>query len=154
MVVSVRSETTIDVIDDFVEYIDGFTTLVQDIGRDTFDKVRDPFLSELRFYPPVPPGSRYKRTFRLRRGWKLFIETLVNGFQFVVSNLTKYTPWVVGSLAKVRSVAAQFQRDFHKRNGWTLAVDTIDMWFDIFITEFETEFDSQLSEFATRRTKR
>jgi len=154
MVVSTRSVTTINPLDDFIDYVDSIESFVQDIGRDTFDKVRNPFLSALRFYPPVPPGSRYKRTFRLRRGWKLFIQTMVNGFELIVSNLTKYTPWVVGSLAKVRSAAAQFQRAFHRKNGWPLAVDIIDMWFDIFISEFEDEFDSQLSEFATRKTRR
>lgn len=82
------------------------------------------------------------------------MQTISNGFQFIVSNLTKYTPWIVGSLAKVRSIAAQFQRDFHQRNGWPLAVDTIDFWFDVFITEFEDEFDNRLSEFASRKTRR
>ena len=154
MVVSVRSVTTINPLDEFVDYIDSISETVQEIGQIAFDRVHDPFLNALRFYPPVPAGSRYKRTFRLRRGWRLFMQTISNGFQFIVSNLTKYTPWIVGSLAKVRSIAAQFQRDFHQRNGWPLAVDTIDFWFDVFITEFEDEFDNRLSEFASRKTRR
>ena len=152
MVASVRSITNVSVLDENKAFIEDITNAMQDIGKVAFSTIEQPFLRDLRFYPPVPAGSRYKRTFKLKRGWKAFYEAITSGFQIVVSNLVKYTRWVVGSLDVVRSTAVLFQRKLHKRNGWQQATDIVDMWFEIFLDEFEDAFDRELADFATRST--
>ena len=154
MVASVRALTEVNVLQENIDFVDNITETMQGIGQVAFSTIEQPFLRDLRFYPPVPAGSRYKRTFKLKRGWKAFYESIISGFQIVVSNLTKYTRWVVGSLDIVRSTAISFQRKFHARNGWPVATDIVDMWFNIFLDEFEDAFDRELSDFASRKTTR
>lgn len=153
MVASVRALTSVKVLDENMDFVDNITETMQGIGQTAFSAIEQPFLRDLRFYPPVPAGSRYKRTFKLRRGWKAFYQSIINGFQIVVSNLVKYTRWVVGSLDLVRSTAISFQSKLHKRNGWRVATDIVDVWFEIFLNEFEDAFDRELSDFATRSTR-
>lgn len=152
MVANVKALTEVTVLDENIDFIDTITETMQGIGTTAFSTIKDPFLRDLRFYPPKPAGSRYKRTFKLKRGWKTFYESIVSGFQIVVSNLVKYTRWVVGSLDTLRSSAASFQRKFHNRNGWPLAFDIVDMWFNIFMDEFDDAFDRELADFASRKT--
>lgn len=110
--------------------------LVADIAHEAFDEIRAQMLDALRFYPPVPSGSRYKRTFRLRNNWSVNLE--IGGgngglsVDLVVSNATPYTRWVVGTLSNIDTVARATQRAFHARNGWPIALDTTRFWFDAF----------------------
>lgn len=154
MVATVRALTEVSVLEENADFIDSITETMQGIGKTAFSTIKDPFLRDLGFYPPKPSGSRYKRTFKLKRGWKAFYESITSGFQIVVSNLVKYTRWVVGSLDIVKSTAMSFQRKFHSRNGWPLAFDIVDMWFQIFLDEFEDAFDRELADFASRKTTR
>lgn len=120
-------------------------TLAEQVGAE----IAVPLLNELQHYPPVPPGSKYLRTFKLRDGWRIDIGQAGGGqFRFEVSNSTDYTVWVVGSLATAREAAARFQRDFHRANGWFLATDTVTFWFNAFMEEYRERFNAQLSEFG------
>jgi hypothetical protein len=67
-------------------------------------------LTAVRTYPPVPPGSRYVRTFNLQRSWFLtpVIRTPAGGIQVSVRNSAEYANLVIGP----------DQRPYHRRTGW------------------------------------
>lgn len=104
------------------------------IARELYAELRPLMLAGLQFYPPVPAGSRYVRTYRLRRGWTVNLEIVGNGaglsIDLVVTNPTPYTRWVVGTLTNVDALARLTQQAFHARNGWPLALNTTRYWFD------------------------
>ncbi len=133
-----RLSQYISTIDDNARKI-AFTVAVE-----VFDEIRVQMLEALQFYPPVPPGSRYKRTFRLRRGWQLDLQlNAVTGgvsVALVTSNRTPYTGDVVGTLSNVDAVARATQKAFHARNGWPIALDTSRFWFDKFKDAFIEAF--------------
>lgn len=47
----------------------------------------------LKVYPPPRPRQKYKRTYRLRRGWKV---RQVNEFAYMIRNTVPYTKYVQG----------------------------------------------------------
>lgn len=105
-----------------------------------FDEIRVEMLTALQFYPPVPPGSRYKRTFRLKRGWIVDLHLHDNVLDLVVTNTTPYTGDVVGRLTTVQAEAEAMQEWFHRQNGWPLALNTTRFWFDKFRDAFIKAF--------------
>lgn len=115
------------------------------IAQEIYAELRPNMLSALQFYPPVSAGSKYIRTYRLRRGWEidLAVDTSGGGLQIdlTVRNQTPYTKWVVGTLTNVDAVARSTQRAFHARNGWLIALDTGRYWFD----QYKDQFVSQLT---------
>lgn len=114
------------------------------VAVEVFDELRVQMLEALQFYPPVPPGSRYKRTFRLRRGWQLDLQVnaITGGVSvaLVTFNPTPYTAKVVGTLSNVDAIARATQKAFHARNGWPIALDTARFWFDRFKDAFIEAF--------------
>lgn len=108
--------------------------LAADTAREVYDEIHAQMLAALRFYPPVPTGSRYKRTFRLQRGWQIDLDISSSGgslaIDLVVKNATPYTGKVVGTLTNIDAVALATQQAFHARNGWPLALNTTRYWFD------------------------
>lgn len=114
--------------------------ILHDVAAEVFDEIRVAMLEALRFYPPVPAGSKYVRTFRLRRGWDVRLEFTGNGVFLVVRNATPYTRYVVGLLTTADAAARATQRAFHARNGWPVALDTTRYWFDIFKDAFIEAF--------------
>lgn len=69
-------------------------------GATTISRVANDYIARMQIdlnrYPPPPPGSRYKRTGRLGRGWVHRIE----GPRGItrLENVTPYAPWVQGPL--------------------------------------------------------
>lgn len=106
------------------------------VALEAFNDIRQQMLNALQFYPPVPPGSTYKRTFRLRRGWQVDLSIKGNEIALVVFNPTRYTKWVMGDFETVVAKAARTQREFHRRNGWPLTIETSLFWFDKFKAQF------------------
>lgn len=111
-----------------------------DIALEIYQEIHAAMLADLQFYPPVPAGSRYIRTFRLRRGWIVDIAIRGTGdglkIELIVINRTPYTPFVSGALSNIDSVARATQRAFHARNGWPIALNTTRFWFDRFKQDF------------------
>lgn len=149
MTVSITVKGNTEALEGLEVYLDDLQENAKTVARATFNKVEPFILDELRFYPPVPPNSTYKRTFRLRQGWHLEFDETSGGFRFVIRNRVPYTQWVVGSLAQKPSVAARFQRDYHARNGWPLATETASFWIDAFAETFNDDFVGELGEFAS-----
>lgn len=143
----------LDRLDKYLTDIDKRTMqLVHDTAAEVFSEIKQQMLEALRFYPPVPAGSTYKRTFRLRRGWDVDLELTSVGVAVVVRNATPYTRWVVGTLSTIDAVARATQRAFHARNGWVVALNTTRFWFDQFKEAFIDAFVKAIIEDVRTRT--
>lgn len=153
-IISVRINADVTPLEGLEAYLEQFPKKAQEVGREVYEAVRPPLLDELRFYPPVPPGSRYQRTYRLRNNWEVTFEMTPGGFRFGVSNKTWYAAWVVGSLAQNIDAASRFQREFHARHGWPLASATAGFWFDAFVEEFAQAFMADIGKFANTSISR
>lgn len=145
-------------LEDLSYFADSFGEEAFDIFEAVGAEIEPLLLDELRTYPPVPPNSTYRRTYKLRDNWQVRIYAAGSDqFRFEVSNDTDYAVWVVGSLAMAREAAARFQQAFHKANGWQLASDTVTFWYEAFLEEYQQRFEDELAEFGgftlTRRAR-
>jgi hypothetical protein len=134
---------------DLMHFVDSFEDMAYGLFVETAAEIEPLLLDELRHYPPVPPGSKYIRTFRLQNGW--FVDIIQSGgeFLFQVGNDVEYAQFVVGSLAQAVAAAARFQRDFHKAHGWQLGAETVTFWFEAFMEEYRGRFNAELAKFGT-----
>jgi hypothetical protein len=85
-------------------------------GQDVLIRTIDTYVAQmqlaLREYPPVPAGSRYQRTFRLRGGWQ---HVRGPGSVGRLVNRVPYAQYVQG----------QRQRRFHRARGWQTTDDVL-----------------------------
>lgn len=145
MPISTRFYTDMSVEEGLEHFADEITDMVYSLALDSAELVKPFLLDELRFYPPVPPNSKYVRTFRLKRGWKVELERRGRDrVAFAVSNDTPYTQWVVGSLAQDTARARSYQQDFHAAHGWPLATETVKFFFEAYQEDFDKRFDGEL----------
>lgn len=114
--------------------------IFKEVAEETFNEIRGQMLEALRYYPPVPAGSTYVRTFRLKRGFQLTLEIAGSSVAVVVRNPTPYTRYVVGTLTTVDAAARATQRAFHARNGWIVTLVTTRFWFDQYKDAFIEAF--------------
>lgn len=128
----------------FQHFLTDYNGVVGDLMKETLQVVRPPLLDELQFYPPVPAGSRYRRTYRLRRGWDVRLVNSGEGYEIQVVNGVVYTKWVVGSFDQRRN----YQTAVHQRNGWPLARNTVRFWFAAARDDFSARFNKYLSGFG------
>lgn len=141
-------------LDGLEAYMKDFPQKAAEVGQEVYAEIRPHLLEELRFYPAVPAGSRYKRTFRLRNSWEVTFEATPEGFRMGIRNGTRYAQWVVGSLAQNLNQAKRFQRDFHARHGWIPVSATAAFWFDAFVDEFTKAFMADIGQFASTTLNR
>lgn len=134
----------------FDQFLKDFDRVVGELASDTFAEIRQPFLNELQFYPPVPPNSRYRRTYRLRNSWTVRLVKVNGAYQIFTLNATPYAKWVVGSFDQRRN----YQTDFHARNGWPLANQTVTFWYAVFQEEYQARFDRYLAGFGIFSVRR
>lgn len=88
-------------------------------GQDILIRTIDTYVAQmqlyLREYPPVPAGSRYRRTFKLRGGWE---HVRGPGSVGRLVNRVRYAQYVQG----------QRQRPFHRRHGWKTTDDALKIY--------------------------
>lgn len=150
MVIKQAWKVNTQTYDDLSHFVDSFGQIGFSLFEQSSAEITPFLLDELKFYPPVPPNSRYQRTFKLRDGWYVRIGMVGEGqFKFEVGNDTFYAAFVVGSLAQARDAAARFQRDFHKAHGWLLATDTVTFWWMAFLEDYQGRFETELGKFGT-----
>lgn len=149
MSITIRMEGSTEPLSGLEAYLEKCPEKAAEIGQAVFDEIKPALLEALRFYPGVPAGSRYVRTFTLRNNWEVTFESTQVGFQIAIRNSTRYALWVVGSLAQNANAAKRFQRDFHAQHGWPLATNTAKTYFDKFTDEFVEAFASDLQEFTS-----
>lgn len=152
---------------------------VKEVGKPIAREIKNPLLDELRKYPRGPKyaygkfpwkskaqrravmaklgGKRYKRSYGLRKGWKVLFTPSANGFVMSVSNDADSAMFVVGKLnQRSRADAVLPIQPFHA-DRWTPAVDIVAPYFakaDAMFTESITQrFDGALKVKATRRSR-
>jgi hypothetical protein len=134
----------------FGQFLGDYQPVVSQLTKEAFQVVEVPFADDLRDYPPVPPGSRYKRTFKLKRGWIVRLVDVGDSHQVIVSNPTFYTKWVMGSFDQRRN----YQTALHRRNGWRLANNIVVYWFAEYQSELRMRFARYLQGYAIFTVKR
>jgi hypothetical protein len=161
------------------QFVRDLPKVVQTVGKPVLDKLRDPMLAALKFYPPPPNyaygkfpwkserqrrfvmaklrGQKYTRTFELRKAWRVYVETLNGRLVMSVINLADSAQFVVGRLnQRSRAEAAIPVQPFHAPR-WRLAVDTVKPFFEKAETDFTKAmggaFDDAIRVKATKRSK-
>lgn len=152
--IKMRLTGGVEAIEDIGDYVTRFPEISNEIGKQVFEELKQKLLDGLKFYPPVPAGSRYVRTFKLRNNWTAIFELIGSGFRISIQNSTFYAIWVVGSLAQRPSAAKRFQRDFHARHGWPLATNTTRLWMDDFINQFAQDIAAEFTDGVQIAAKR
>jgi hypothetical protein len=170
MPISTRLEVDIQPIEELSYFMTDFQSEVYRIAGYTADEVQPYLLDELYYYPPPAKhpiqwtserqrkfvmaklrrenNIPYSRTYSLRKGWRVGLAQVADGFAFQVQNDAEYTQFVVGSLAKDTSRARAYQQQFHRKTGWVLASDTITFWFDAFYERLNENVQQELSYIA------
>jgi hypothetical protein len=95
-----------------------FTRFSKSEGRKAFNEHKPALQKELETYAKKRPGQRYKRTFRLKRGWNVAIKILATGFRAITTNSTPYTQWVVGQPDLRTKAGGKGQAKVHKGRWW------------------------------------
>lgn len=148
--ITVNSQPLIDM----ERFVSDFARITGDLGEEVGRKIVPLLLDEMQHYPPVPAGSTYKRTFRLRRGMKARIVRSGSEVQLIAENNTPYAKWVVGTFDRRR----KYQTRKHARTGWVLLAATTSEWQDAFTEEYRKGFDrmidSTAGKFSTVRRNR
>lgn len=151
--ISTKLQTNTRILDDLEAFMDDYSRMVSEAGERAYDRIRDPLLDELRYYPAPRPNQRYVRTMRLRDGWEVSFQRASGGFQVIVSNDVPYAKFVVGSLAQARAAAASFQAWMHKGR-WPLATETVAFWLEAFREELADEIRKEgLDRFGSTRSR-
>jgi hypothetical protein len=157
----IRTYLNVDtrVLDSISNYADRFSQRALEIAERVYNQLADEALEDLRKYPPPPPNSKYKRTYRLRNGWRMELAPAAGGFTIVFINDAtdkrgrSYPKYVQGSLAKARATAAKWQAWMHKGR-WPLAFDTVDAFYDLFMEAYQDEFKKDLADFGSTSSSR
>ena len=84
--------------------------------RQALDRYTEKFmlrvLEDTIFYPPVPAGSRYVRTTKLLRGWRIFNRSTGSGVRWEIVNNVPYAQLVHGTATGAK------QWHVHRAHGW------------------------------------
>lgn len=151
--ISAKLQINTRVLDDLEVFMDDYVPMVSDAGARAYDRIREPLLDELRYYPRPRPNQRYVRTMRLRDGWEVSYQRSTGGFEVIVRNDAPYAKFVVGSLAQARAAAASFQAWMHKGR-WPLATETVEFWLEAFKEELQNEIRQEgLDRFGSTRSR-
>lgn len=86
-------------------------TMRTQVERFLVPRARKLLLTKLQTYPPPRAGSRYRRTGRLKRGWKVLIVITEYSGSIGASNQVSYTEFVMGAR----------QQWYHAETGWQKA---------------------------------
>lgn len=152
-VIRTRLDVNTQIFDDLEAFIDDYSRMVSEAGERAYDRIQDPLLDELRYYPALRPNQRYVRTMRLRDGWEVSFQRASSGFEVIVRNDVPYAKFVVGSLAQARVAAASFQAWMHKGR-WPLATETVAFWLQAFREELQNEIRAEgLDRFGSTRSR-
>ena len=115
-----------------------------------YNAIKSELESAMRFYPPKPLRSRYKRTYRLKRGLKTRLIRRGDRIDIVAESEAPYSKWVIGTFDQRR----KYQSAVHKRNGWPLVATTVQRYQDRFRTGYRQRmskvFGASPSAFGAR----
>lgn len=152
-------------------WLDNFSDVTLDLGRETFREVQPHLLDELTHIPgsPVYPirwtsekqrrfvmaklrrenNLPYQRTGQLAAGWEvLFVETK-DGFDMKTRHADPVAKFVYGSFDRRR----QFKQRFHSDTGWPDAAATVDFWNEAFVEGYTDRFNRYIRDDLGRFTE-
>lgn len=115
--------------------------LADDLQR----KYVEPAILELKWYPPKQQGQKYKRTYKLRRGWEGRAVVARNEIRILFDNAVKYRRFVQGliglgiSRSSLSRYTAPIQK-YHLEHGWRAAAPIIQ------------KYTNQMREYAVAST--
>jgi hypothetical protein len=95
-----------------------FTRFSKSEGRKAFNQHKPALVKDLQTYVKKRPGQRYKRTFTLKRKWRVAIKILATGFSAITTNATPYTHHVVGKPDLRTKAGGKGQAWMHKGRWW------------------------------------
>ena len=130
-----------------------FTRFSRSVGRSVAERHKPLLLRDLRFYVRKLAGQIYKRTFAMRRGWKVKITTPRPGFVMTVTNKVPYTHFVVGQPDLRLRVGGKGQAKIHKGRWW-IAGAVIKRHYKNVQNDYETELLDVLEDQADVTVKR
>lgn len=119
-------------LDDLDTGIRNFENQAFKAAEAEYNAIKPAFEADLRFYPPKPRGSRYKRTYRLKRGLKTRLLRKGDRIDIVAESEAPYSKWVIGTFDQRR----KFQTRQHRDNGWPLVATTVDRYQQRFRTGY------------------
>jgi len=158
-----------------IQFFEQFDLANQLATERAVEEARGAFMADLRHYPrkrnasdyPLPwkherqrraamanirklqGGLPYKRTGRIRDGWR--IETDRNGHatNIVVENTTPHARFVIGSLAQRSADALKFQQAFHQSLWQPPATQTVDFYLAAIEERRAEIIDEELRDLVT-----
>jgi hypothetical protein len=142
--------------------IETFSVIAYALLNQALNKVKQPFLAELRKTPrrryweakdfasdasrraffAKTGGKAYQRTGKYAAGWSININKTEDGGQIVVSQKEPYAKYVGGTFARS---GRDFQQKGHIRTGWPHSQDTADKWLLAAEEDFIQRVDKYLS---------
>ena len=135
-------------------FVSDFERVTGDVGEAVGRKIVPQLLDEMQHYPPVPAGSRYRRTGRLKRSMAARVIRQGNEVRLIAESSASYSKWVVGTFDRRR----KYQTRKHAQTGWPLLAKTTDFWQEAFTDEYTKAFDrmidSQAGRFSSVRRNR
>lgn len=160
--IRIRLEYDTEVFTRIANEIETFEVIVQALLGQSLNKVRPPFLSDLRRTPrrrywtrddfasdasrraffAKTGGKAYQRTGRYAAGWQIRLQKTETGGAIVVSNRETYAKFVGGSFARG---GRDFQQRGHIRTGWPRSQDTADKW----LIEAQVDFEQRVSKYLS-----
>lgn len=161
--ISIRLEYDAEIFTQIANEIESFGVIAHALLGQSLNKVKPPFLSELRKTPrrryweakdfandasrraffAKTGGKAYQRTGRYAAGWTIKLQKTDDGGSIVVSNNTPYGKFVGGSFARS---GRDFQQRGHIRTGWPRSQNTADKWLGEAQKDFEQRVDKYLSK--------
>jgi hypothetical protein len=130
-----------------------FTRFSRSVGRKVANRHKSLLERDLRFYVPKLPGQRYKRTFAMRRGWKVKVTAPRPGFVVTTSNKVSYTHFVVGQPDLRTRVGGKGQSKIHKGRWW-IAGHVIRRHYINIQKDYESDLLDVLEDQAAIKVKR
>lgn len=160
--IRIRLEYNREVFTQLANEIETFEVIAYALLGQSLNKVKQPFLSELRKTPrrryweakdfaseasrraffAKTGGKPYQRTGAYAAAWEIVLQKTEDGGAIVVRNRKEYAKFVGGSFARG---GRDFQQRGHIRTGWPKSQTTADKWLMAAQDDFTQRVDKYLS---------
>lgn len=162
--ISIRLEYETEVFTQIANDIETFNVIAYALFQQSFNKVKNPLLSDLRTTPrrrywerqdfvsdasrraffAKTGGKAYQRTGKYAAGWSVTLRKTDGGGQIVIQKRESYAKFVGGSFARS---GRDFQQRGHIRTGWKKSQLTTDAR----LMEAQKDFEQRVMKFIDDR---
>lgn len=161
--IRIRLEYNADVFTQIANDIETFNVIAYALFQQSFNKVRNPLLSDLRKTPrrrywersdfandasrraffAKTGGKAYQRTGRYAAGWSVTLKKTDAGGEIVIGNSEPSAKFVGGTFARS---GRDFQQKGHIRTGWPRSQNTADKWLEAAQIDFEQRVNKYIDD--------